>query len=107
MKKLIAALLLAFPILTVSQTKFNVEVECYTRKDLALLLTEYGEVPYAIGSTMRGDEKGVDESFLIVFINQKTQTWSIVEKSKNNLYCILSAGSNFNLITKATPVNSL
>lgn len=107
MNKLIAAALISFPLLSLAQSKHNLEVECFTRSDLALLLTEYGENPFAIGSTLRIDNRGADESFLIVFLNAKTQTWTIVEKSKNNLYCVLSAGSNFSLITKTTPTNSL
>lgn len=107
MKKLIAAVVLSLSSLAHSQVITKVEVECYTRQDLAKLLTEYNEVPFAIGSTMRMDEKGADESFLVVFVNPREKTWTIAEKTKNSLYCILSAGSDFNLITKSTPINSL
>ena len=105
MKNILILLLLSCST-AFSQITTKLEVECLTRKELAEILTEHSEVPFAIGTTLRIDSKGAEEGFMILFINPKTQTWTIVEKTSKNYYCILTAGSDFNLVTKSTPIKS-
>ena len=104
MKKIIV--LTAFFISTClnAQVRTTVEVECFSLIELASLLNEYNEAPLSAGSILRGDEKSAVEHTMILFVNPKTKTWTLAEKTTKGLYCVLTAGSNFNFIQKEQPI---
>jgi len=74
-------------------------VECGTMQDLTKVLAEYDEKPFAIAETIREDKGKIIQNHVLFFINTKTKTWTVAEKIKDNIYCVISAGQNFSLIT--------
>jgi len=100
MKKFIFLFLLVFMLPVYSQSK-KTEVECFNLQDLAQTLVEFGEKPFAVGTTPRIDANGLKETTMIFFINPKTLSWTLVEKMDENSYCVMSAGYNFNLVIES------
>ena len=100
MKKLFALITLCISTHLHAQVRTTVEVDCFTLIELASILNDYNETPVSIGSILRGDEKGAVEHTMILFVNPKTKTWTLAEKTTKGLYCILTAGSNFSLVQK-------
>jgi hypothetical protein len=105
MKKILLGLLF-FGIHTssFSQVATQLHVNCFTLKQLAEILVDFKEEPLAIGKVMRGNSTTIDEGEMILFVNSKTKSWTITEKHKSGLYCVLSGGSDFNLINKGDPI---
>jgi len=98
MKKFIAMILISVCGAVQAQTA-HLPVECGSLKDLSAVLAEYEEKPFATGETtrlIRGDKK---VHVVLFFLNAKTGTWSVAEKVSDDIYCILSGGTNFFLIS--------
>lgn len=104
MKKLLALTVFCSCTHLHAQVRTTVEVECFSLIELASLLNEYNEAPLSAGSILRGDEKGAVEHTMILFVNPKTKTWTLAEKTTKGLYCVLTAGSNFDFIRKEQPI---
>jgi len=96
MKKL---LLLAglIPSMAYSQSSL-MPVECGTLKQLSEVLVEYDEKPLAIANTTRNASGIVKEFTVLFFLNEKTKTWTVAEKVRDDLYCVISTGKNFNFV---------
>ncbi len=98
MKKSIGVFFISLCLTSHAQIKTSVEVECLSLEQIVSVVTEFGEKPFMIGSTLRSDEKGVEESSMILFVNPQNRTWTVAEKNRTGLYCVLSAGSNMSII---------
>ena len=97
MKKLIIAALTTFCLSVQAQNSY-LPVECASLKDLTAVLTEYEEKPSAVAETtrsVRGDKK---THVVLFFLNVKTGTWSVAEKVSDDIYCLISGGTNFFLV---------
>jgi hypothetical protein len=75
---------------------------CMSFKELQLVLQEFGEIPFIRGLSHRDPNRlpGTETVSLVIFLNPKTGTWTIVEKVKTDRYCILGLGDNFELAPK-------
>jgi len=98
MKKMIFSLsILFFSSLLQAQTVM-MPVECGSLKELAEVVTEYEEKPFAVAETVR-QVNGSPKTFtVLIFVNIKTGSWTIAEKISDGKYCVTSGGKNFNLI---------
>jgi hypothetical protein len=96
-KKLIIATLTTFCIGSQAQTA-HLPVECASLKELSAVLTEYEEKPFAVAETVRSVRGDKKTHVVLFFVNAKTGTWSVAEKVSDDIYCLLSGGTNFFLI---------
>jgi hypothetical protein len=69
-------------------------VSCVNKENIYKLLGEFDEVPLirALNSPVLGVP--IFNS-LVIFINQKTGSFTVVEKVEEQKYCILAMGTNF------------
>ena len=104
MKNMLFLGLLLFSASAYAQAQSILHVMCFTLKDLAEVLTEFNETPFSIGNVERDGKDGTDTGTVILFVNRETKTWTIAEKHKSGLYCILSGGSNFTIVDKGKPI---
>ena len=101
MKYLILIVALLFSPLAFTQTRL-LPVECGTIKDLSEAMVSFEEKPLATGETKRSAGNRTIDSVVIFFLNKKTGTWTVAEKIGNDVYCIISSGSNFVIIEPET-----
>ena len=68
---------------------------CVDAESLSKTVDEFKELPFARGvSNSLGDPEAPARS-LVVFMNPKTQTWTIVERVNPDQYCIIAVGGGF------------
>jgi len=96
MKKILF-LLMCFPLISFVQKEDNVMYQnvCVDLNTLELTLQEFEEIPFVRGLSNR-DPIGIVS--LVVFVNPKTGSWTIVEKIQTGRYCILGVGSDFEAV---------
>jgi len=104
MKKILLGGLLLYSSLAYSQAQSMLQVMCFPLKALAEVLAEFKEEPFIIGEVERADKNGSDAGTMILFVNRETKTWTVAEKHKSGLYCILTGGSKFSLVDKGNPI---
>ena len=88
------AVLLMFISFTSYSEPSNVEVTCVKPQDLEQVLNKWKELPLARGMSVRSAD-GESKNLFVIFVNSKTKTWTIAEKTPTGLYCILAAGGGF------------
>ncbi len=68
---------------------------CVDAESLSRTMDEFQELPFARGiSNSLGDAEAPARS-LVIFMNPKTQTWTIVERVNADRYCIMAVGQKF------------
>ena len=68
---------------------------CVDAESLSKTMDEFQELPFARGvSNSLGDPEALPRS-LVVFMNPKTRTWTIVERVNPDQYCIIAVGGGF------------
>lgn len=72
---------------------------CLNIQDLSETVAEFEELPYVRGISNPLAQEGARLS-LVIFVNPKTGTFTIVERTQAGLYCILAVGSNFQPVPK-------
>jgi hypothetical protein len=98
MKYIMSLAVAFFSTASLAQTSM-LPVECGTMQELTKVLAEYDEKPFAIGDTQRMVRGNVAQNHVLFFVNPKTKTWTVAEKFSDNLYCVVSGGMNFSLVT--------
>lgn len=70
------------------------ETVCITGSQLTETVQEFKELPYVrgISRSLNDPDSGLS---LVVFVNPTTGSFTIVERAKADLYCILAIGSGF------------
>lgn len=71
---------------------------CLNAKDLTNLVGEFKEVPFARGISTPVIGEGALS--LVLFLNPDKKTFTIVEKVKDDTYCILAVGGSFEPVPK-------
>ena len=100
LKKILASLVLTVGTIHLSIaseiTQFPTSLMCVGEKDLAQTITEFEELSFAGGVSMR-DLPGVGlvKNNLVIFVNPKTQSWTIVERFTKDMYCVIALGEGF------------
>ncbi len=69
-------------------------VYCVNEENLDKIVTEFNEVPFirALSVSNIGVQQLIS---LVIFVNSKTNSFSIVEKIHGEKYCVLAAGGSF------------
>jgi hypothetical protein len=99
MKKMLAIILMV-PTLVFSNSEEkttikNTKVECVSINSLDEILKEFDELPFVRGISNRNSGQTTIQNSLVLFVNAKTGSWSLVEKTNDGLYCFLAVGMNF------------
>ena len=95
MKKLLFFLCM-IPNLVFAQEVLNETrtVSCVNEQNLNKLVTEFYEVPFI--RALNVPVLGIAQlNSLVIFVNPKTSSFSIVEKTGEQKYCILAVGGSF------------
>jgi hypothetical protein len=89
-------------------TIVKVEAVCISEKDLESVIDgEFKELPMLTMVSTReinGKEIAIPA---VMFVNPKTQTWTIVEKWADNRYCIVGVGANVAPYQESAPGTKL
>ena len=100
LKKILASLVLTVgtihPSIASEITQFPTHLMCVDQKGLTQTITEFEELSFAGGVSMR-DVPGVGlvKNNLVIFVNPKTQSWTIVERFTKDMYCVIALGEGF------------
>lgn len=98
MKKLLATLLLALPVIGFSQNRgqiIDLLGMCIAPVQFAETLASYGEIPMMTMITHRMTDATIEkfESYpTVLFVNPNTGSWTLAEKRDENNYCITAIG---------------
>ena len=77
-------------------TQFPTQLFCLNQETLSSTITEFEEIPFAGGVAIRDvPEVGMVTNNLVIFVNPKTMSWTIVERFSKDLYCVVSLGEKF------------
>ena len=90
---LVPSLVMAMPQQTQPQAA-TFQTICVNAEDLTKTVAEFQELPYVRGISSPLSQEGARLS-LVVFLNPKTGSFTIVERTQDGLYCILAVGNNF------------
>lgn len=106
MKKLIAMFLLVPSLVLANPLKSDLEVAtmqtiCLDIKSLTELLNEFEEIPYVRGQSRSITNDGPSLS-LVIFVNPKSGSFTIVERADKDSYCLLAVGNRFEPVPKET-----
>lgn len=74
----------------------QLQVVCSSLAQLESMLKEYSEIPLARGLVTRENTT----SSLVIFVNPETQSFTVVEKTPNGLYCVLALGQKLEAVPK-------
>lgn len=77
-------------------TLFPTSLMCVDKRGITQTITEFEELSFAGGVSMR-DLPGVGlvKNNLVIFVNPKTQSWTIVERFTKDMYCVVAVGEGF------------
>jgi len=77
-------------------TQFPTSLMCVDKRGITQIITEFEELSFAGGVSMR-DVSGVGlvANNLVIFVNPKTKSWTMVERFSKELYCIVAVGEGF------------
>jgi len=95
MKKLLI-LLCVIPSLVFAKEVINEPrtISCLNKENIYKILGEFDEIPFirALNAPVLGV---ANLNSLVIFVNLKTGSFTIVEKVEEQKYCILAVGGNF------------
>jgi hypothetical protein len=99
LKKLTASLALtvgiANPSIANEVIKLPTELVCASEAGVEEVLNKYGEIPFATMTTFREiSGSGFTNNPMVIFVNPKTKTFTILEQITTDLYCVVSLGDN-------------
>lgn len=100
MSKYLVGIAMAFIVSVTHAQQMNIPSFCVSFEQLQDGLTEWNELPVALGQSVRNTDNGVIKSTLIVYINSKTGTWTIVEELFKGKFCIVAMGEEFSPVPK-------
>lgn len=95
MKKILLSLLLV-PLMAFAQvTLIPTSKICSDREILNSALTDFEEQPLLIMSNNKViDDQKIESHVTILFANNKTGSWTLVEQWNDNFFCVVAMGSN-------------
>jgi hypothetical protein len=100
MSKYLVGLVLGFAMTLTQAQQISVPAYCVSSQDLQDSLTEWKELPTAQGKSLRKVDKDTVTGKLVIFINPKTGTWTIVEELTKDKFCVIAMGEEFSPVPK-------
>jgi hypothetical protein len=104
MKKLLPLIFLIPSLVSANTENSDLQIAtfktvCINSKDLAGTIDDFKEIPFVRGVSTPIME-GAGASVLVIFANPTTGTFTIVERTGEDLYCVLAIGSSFEPVPK-------
>lgn len=104
MKKILPLLFLIPSLVFANPEKQSLQIAtfqtvCINGKDLTSTIDEFKEIPFVRGHSTPLLQNGIPLS-LVIFLNPETKTFTIVEKTGEDAYCILAVGQQFEPVPK-------
>lgn len=96
MKKLLISLLF-LPTVAFANELVLFQAMCLDRDTMQKVLSDNKEEPFATGVGHRVSEGAKVYHPVVIFVNAKTGSWTLVEITSENMYCITSVGSKMQL----------
>jgi succinyl-CoA synthetase alpha subunit len=99
--KILASLALTVGVANISIAsevqRFPTELICGNEAGMAEVLEKYGEIPFATMTSSREVPiVGLTVNPLVIFVNPKTKTYTIIEQLTADVYCVVAIGENIN-----------
>jgi len=95
MEKYLAALMFCVSSAYAQSDIATVQIHCVSREEVDAMLNQYEELPFVRGLSLR-EQNGIPMSnSVVLFVNAKTGTWTVVERTPDKKYCVISAGTKF------------
>lgn len=104
MYKLLCSILLFVSLNAFAEVNKDFSAPCYPLNMVMRAIGEYKETPAIVGYSQRTEGNKEMTNMMLIFLNTQTQTWTMVEKIPNGLYCLIAAGTNFDVIPKNKPL---
>jgi hypothetical protein len=100
LKKILASLVLTVgiyhPSVASEITQYPSVLMCVDQKGISELITQFEELSFAGGVSMRDiPSVGIVQNNVVIFVNPKTMSFTIVERFSKDLYCVLALGEGF------------
>lgn len=81
--------------------KFPTELTCGGEDQFNAVLDKYEELPFAtMSSTREIPGVGFKINPVVIFVNPKTKTYTMIERLSEEVYCIVSVGDGITPYTK-------
>jgi hypothetical protein len=97
LKKLLLILFFALPVH--AQTVLEQQMYCVDGDTLIKTITEFQEKPiiqFLSARQLDGTQARVNVP-AVLYVNYETQTWTLVEKPSENMFCIVAHGEGLNI----------
>ena len=95
MKKILITLLLAATATVAHANEYKLDVKCVSFRVIEALTTEYKELPFIRGASIRDGERGSRSVPFVFYLNARTGSWTLTERVSENEFCILASGEQF------------
>jgi len=92
-KAIVGSLCLLISSLSWAEENVNIPALCTTIGVMDEVLDKYDELPLVRGKSVREGSAGTVENSLVVFMNAKTGTWTLIERTGER-YCVLAVGNS-------------
>lgn len=76
----------------------TVQVHCVGRGEIDKVLNDYDEYPFVRGFSIREYNGVPTNNSIVLFVNATTGTWTLVERTPDRKYCIISTGTKFEAV---------
>lgn len=70
------------------------ELVCADKDRITETIKEYGEEPVMKSLSIRETNSGLKTNVSILFVNPQTKTWTMVERFRDDLFCVTSLGTD-------------
>jgi hypothetical protein len=93
MKNLLVSILISLtPLAALSQTEVRFPATCVSLKNLVEVVSEFKEEPSLSMISNRQIDGKILEFKSVMFVNFKTQTWTLAEQIGKDTFCVTATG---------------
>jgi hypothetical protein len=81
-------------------TTVQVDAYCVNTQSLYQIITEHGEKPMLTAISVRMIRDSEVPFATVLYVNSETKSWTLVEKIRDDVYCVVGMGDNIKPYTK-------
>lgn len=86
--------LIAQPSIASELALYPTELVCSNENKIMSSLKEFGEEPFLRMLSTRQVSGDIVDNISILFVNSQTRSWTMVEKFSDDMFCVISLGTN-------------
>jgi hypothetical protein len=99
MKKICLSLMF-FSSVSFAQSTVKLDLLCFSLEVLTKELSKYEEFPLLVANSVREEKGKPSNHSMILLANPETRSWTLVEKTKDENYCVLAIGNQLSPVIK-------